>query len=174
MSNLASNIGAVTGGKYANAVLYAGLFTLLATEALPSPADVIYNDVEKRIREKWKKGEITPQQYYKKSANSLYMIQPLWWGFALSLVYFWDGDFYTKLKVAAIVVGTGAAIGAMQKIGQKNLDEIHRETKAQIQVTEEALEAEGKIRKNTIQKGKTTIEKGRKYALKKVHNWNYQ
>ncbi len=163
MSNFISNISPITEGKYANALLYAGVFAFMAMDFIPSPADAIYAEAEKTNREKWQQGLISPQDYYRKSLNTYYnFAQPAWWILGVGVIFFWDGDFKQKLTVAMATLATGAAVGFFFSKGLKKPEQLHKEVRAQMQVTEEALYMEG-----LAKRGKKKV-----YTLKKVHDWN--
>lgn len=84
---------------HGNAILYAGALGLIISDILPTPADALYFKVEKNLRDKWKKGEITPKQYWASEAAAYYLINPLYWSLVLGAMVLTKGDVKQKAKV---------------------------------------------------------------------------
>jgi hypothetical protein len=141
MHKVFSEIVKSTEGKYSNGVLYAGAVGLILSDIIPTPADALYFYTEKKLRDKWKAGEITPQKYWSRTASAYYLYNPIWWTLVLGAMYYTKGDVRDKAKIGLIVVGAGAVIGVIYRNYKKDIKEIKREV---IQATEPKVEFTGK------------------------------
>ena len=101
--------------EHGNALLYAGLIGLIASDLIPTPADALFFFQERKLRDKWSRGEITPKQYWEKKAVSYYLYNPLWWAIVAGITVSIKGDATTKLKAMGGLIGAGAVIGVLYK-----------------------------------------------------------
>ena len=113
--------------KEGKAVLYAGLIGLVLSDIIPTPADAIYFTVERNLRDKWKRGEITPKQYWTKTTASYYLLNPLWWGIVSAITLSVKGDAEKKLKVAGALIGSGIAFAVIYKNIKKDNKDLEQE-----------------------------------------------
>jgi hypothetical protein len=111
-----------------NAVLYAGLLGLFLSDIIPTPADAIVFSVERKIRDKWKAGEITPQEYWKKKALAYYLLNPIWWAIVAGITVSMKGDATKKLKIASALIGSGAVIAVIYRNIKKDTKELEEES----------------------------------------------
>jgi hypothetical protein len=140
MNKILSEIVKSTEGKYSKGVLYAGAVGLILSDIIPTPADALYFYTEKKLRDKWKSGEITPQKYWSRTAGAYYLYNPIWWGIVLGAIYYAKGDVRDKAKIGLMVVGAGAVIGVLYRNYQKDIKEIKKEV---IMATEPKVEFTG-------------------------------
>jgi hypothetical protein len=116
-----------TEGRHASGVLYAGAVGLLLSNVIPTPADALYYHTEKKLRDKWESGEITPEKYWQKTASAYYLYKPVWWGLVITAMYFTKGDVKNKAKIGLMIVGAGAVVGIIYKNYTKDIRDIRRE-----------------------------------------------
>lgn len=109
------------------AVLYAGLIGLFLSDIIPTPADAVYFAQERRLRDKWKRGEITPQSYWKQTAAYYYFLNPIWWAIVAGVTVSIKGDVTKKLKIAGALIGSGAVLAIIYKNIQKDEKELSDE-----------------------------------------------
>jgi hypothetical protein len=117
-------------GEYGAGVLYAGAVGLILSDIIPTPANAIYYYTEKRLREKWKNGEITPEKYWKKTAMAHYLYSPMWWVLVLAVIYNVEGDLAKKAKIGLAVAGAGALVGIIYKTRSQDINQIREEVLA--------------------------------------------
>jgi hypothetical protein len=117
-------------GEYGAGVLYAGAVGLALSDMIPTPANALYFYTEKKLRDKWKAGEITPEKYWKKTAMAYYVGKPIWWILVLGVVFHVDGDLTKKAKIGLTMVGVGAIIGIIYKKYSQDINEIKTEVLA--------------------------------------------
>ena len=115
MHKVFEDISKASEGRYANGVLYAGAVGLILSDIVPTPADALYFYSEKRLRDKWKAGEITPKQYWERTAMAYYLYNPIWWTLVLGALYYTKGDIKQKVKIGVGIVGIGAVIGVIYR-----------------------------------------------------------
>ena len=99
MKKFFEEIGNASKGEYGAGVLYAGAVGLILSDIVPTPADALYFYTEKKLRDKWKNGEITPEQYWKKTAMAYYLYNPIWWILVIAVIYNVPGDVSKKAKI---------------------------------------------------------------------------
>jgi hypothetical protein len=127
MKKFFEEIGNASKGEYGAGVLYAGAVGLILSDIVPTPADALYFYTEKKLRDKWKNGEITPEQYWKKTAMAYYLYNPIWWILLLAVVYNVEGDISKKAKIGLAVAGAGAVIGIIYRNYSQDIKQIRKE-----------------------------------------------
>lgn len=100
---------------HGTALLYAAAFGLLLSDALPTPADSIYFRLEKKLRDKWDKGELTPKQYWWAKAGVYYVPNVLWWSLVLGTVVYAGRDFNQKWKIGLGLISGGVVFAVLSK-----------------------------------------------------------
>ena len=128
MHKIFQDISKASEGKYSNGVLYAGAMGLRRQRQM-CIRDSFYS--EKRLRDKWKAGEITPKQYWERTAMAYYLYNPIWWTLVLGALYYTKGDFKDKAKIGLAVVGAGAVIGVIYRNYTQDIKKIKREVIAE-------------------------------------------
>lgn len=113
--------------EHANALLYAGLLGLILSDIIPTPADAVYFNVERNLRDKWKRGEIEPKQYWEKTAMAYYLLNPIWWTLVAGVTISIKGDATQKLKIAGALIGAGAVVAIIYKNIKKDEKQLEQE-----------------------------------------------
>jgi hypothetical protein len=111
-----------------NAVLYAGLLGLFLSDVIPTPADFFVFKIEKKLRDRWKRGEISPQEYWEKKALAYYLLNPVWWAIVAGVTISIKGDANKKLKIVGALIGSGAVLAIIYKNIQKDKQELEEES----------------------------------------------
>lgn len=127
MKKFFEEIGNASKGEYGAGVLYAGAVGLILSDVIPTPADALYYYTEKKHREKWQNGEITPEKYWEKTAISHYIYKPIWWILVLGVIYNVSGDLTKKAKVGMAIVGAGAIIGIIYRNYSQDITQVRQE-----------------------------------------------
>jgi len=115
------SIKSATKSGHGNAILYATMIGLIASDIIPTPADAIYFKIERNLRDKWKAGTITPKQYWTYEGLAYYGLNPLWWSLVLGATIFTKGDYTQKMKVGVTILGAGAVIGVLYSNVRKDM-----------------------------------------------------
>ena len=110
-----SVISSAAKSGHGDAVVYAGMIGLFLSDVIPTPADALYFHTEKILRDKWKKGQITPQQYWTRTALAYYGYNPIWWLLVMGIVIASKGDYTHKAKIGIALIGSGAVLGVIYK-----------------------------------------------------------
>lgn len=147
-----------------NAVLYAGLIGLVISDIIPTPADAIVFSIEKKLRDKWKRGEISPAEYWRKKAIAYYCINPLWWAIVAGVTVSMKGDATKKLKVAGALIGSGAVLAVIYKNIQKDKKELEEEAKEMQELIKHHPEYADFLKKN----GSGSLPKFKNVQLEKL------
>lgn len=130
MKKIFEEIGNASKGEYGAGVLYAGAVGLILSDIIPTPADALYFYTEKKLRDKWKNGEITPEKYWKKTAMAYYLYNPIWWILVLAVMYNIEGDLAKKAKIGLSIAGAGAVIGIIYRNYSQDIKQIRDEVLA--------------------------------------------
>lgn len=99
------SIAQIAAGENQTALLYAAISGLMISEMVPTPATAIAYFVQKKATKK------DPSQVRQKVATAYNFAAPAWWVLVFGAVHFYRGDFTDKAKLAAFLVGGGAAVG---------------------------------------------------------------
>lgn len=113
--------------EHGNAILLAGLIGLVVSDILPTPADAAYFSLERSLRDKWKKGQITPKDYWRKSSFYYYSLNPIYWTLVSILILSLKGTSEQKIKILGGIIGGGAALAIIYKNIQKDTAELKSE-----------------------------------------------
>ncbi len=120
-----SSIHTTLNNKYtATGALYLAGLALIAGDIIPTPADAAYFHIERKLRNKWQDGTITPEKYWAGEAAAYYLLNPLWWGLVLAAMVLVKGDVAQKAKVGIAVVGAGAVVGVLLKNVKKDRQQL--------------------------------------------------
>lgn len=130
MKKIFEEIGNASKGEYGAGVLYAGAVGLILSDIIPTPADALYFYTEKKLRDKWKNGEITPEKYWKKTAMAYYLYNPIWWILVLAVMYNIEGDLAKKAKIGLAIAGAGAVVGIIYRNYSQDINQIRQEVLA--------------------------------------------
>lgn len=105
---------------HGNAIIYAVAIGLLAADAIPAPGDAVFFNLEKRLRDQWKSGKLTPSQYWWRQAGIYYIPNIIWWSAVLGAVVLTGKDFNQKWKIGLGLISGGAVIAIIHKNIQKD------------------------------------------------------
>jgi len=113
--SVSKSIKAGIDSGHGNALIYAGLIGLVLSDIIPTPADALYFHIERNLRDKWKRGEITPEKYWEKTAEYYYILNPIWWLLVGGIVISIKGDASKKIKILGGIIGAGAVLAVLHK-----------------------------------------------------------
>jgi hypothetical protein len=110
---------------HGSAVISAAIIGAVLADIIPTPADAIFFHYERKIKNQYKSGEITPKQYWNRKALAYYSLNPIWWALVgvttLSLAETNEG----KLKILLALLGGGAVLGVIHKNIKKDTEELN-------------------------------------------------
>jgi hypothetical protein len=115
MSEFSSKIKGVTDSEHATGALYILLIGLALSDVIPTPADYFVFQRQRTLRDQYINGEITPAQYWQKTAFAYYTYNFLFWIIVGVIIICVGGDFGTKTKVLIGIVGIGAVAVILYK-----------------------------------------------------------
>lgn len=115
-------------GEHAIGALYLGLSVAVIADMLPHPMDAVYFYYQKKNRDKFISGEITPQQYWRRNVISYYACDAIWWAFLLGVALSIKGGAKDKLMVVGSVIGAGSVIGVIHNNIKKDIEKQEIET----------------------------------------------
>jgi hypothetical protein len=95
--------------------IYIALLAAAIGDAMPTMADYFYFKRQQSLKIQLQSNKITPKQYWHKEAFAYYTYNSLYWIVIGGIVYAVKGSFALKLKVAAVLVATGAVFAILQK-----------------------------------------------------------
>jgi hypothetical protein len=127
MSKILEPIAESSASSFGTPLLLAAISGLALSRIVTTPAPVVFYYQEPKYHEQWKKGLITADQYYTKSAAAKNYPEPLWWGLVLLTVFFIKGDAAHKTLVATGLIAAGAITGAVYKSRSKDFASVKKE-----------------------------------------------
>lgn len=127
MSDLKEQISGVAHSENAKGALYALLIGMVVGNALPSPSDAWFFFEEKKLRDRWKRGELTAEKFWKLNTFYYYSIPCLYWLLIGSIIVSIKGDAAKKIKLTALLVGGGAVAGVILKMIQQDKKQLNKE-----------------------------------------------
>ena len=116
-----SDVKEAINGPHAKGVLYVGLIGLLLSDIIPTPADALYFNLERKLRDDWKVGKLTAKQYWARETAYYYGLNAIWWLLVIILATKIPGTAKKKMNVALGLIGTGAVVGVIHKNIQKDI-----------------------------------------------------
>lgn len=117
-------------GDNAVGALYLGLTVALIADMIPHPMDAVYFNLQKKNRDKFISGEITPKQYWRRNVIAYYGCDAIWWAFLLGVAVTVGGKTKDKLTIVGSILGAGAVIGIIHQNIRK--DEEEQEMKSEL------------------------------------------
>jgi len=127
MGEFTGEIKGVAGSSHAKGAIYAMLAGMVLGNALPSPSDAWYFHLQTKLRDKWKRGEISAEKYWKLNAFYYYAIPMLYWLLVGSIIVSIKGDAQKKIKLTAVLIGGGVVVGVILKQMQKDKTQLSKE-----------------------------------------------
>lgn len=128
--SLYKEIKGISESPYATGALYVGLVGLLVSDLIPTPADAWYFNTERKLRDKWKGGEITPEAYWEKSASNYYLMNAAWWLLVGLATIYTKGDAENKIITMGTLIGGGAVLSVLYTNVQKDKLQLQKEEEA--------------------------------------------
>lgn len=113
--------GAGLGGLY-----IAGLAFILA-DVLPTPADAMYFNAQRKLRLELEAGKITPKQYWERDALYYYAFNVIWWLIVFLITVAVKGDTKRKAIVFISLLSGGAVVGVISNNIRKDEELMRRE-----------------------------------------------
>lgn len=110
-----SELKQVTSPQVATGAIYLSLIAAALGDFIPTPADAIYFNYQRKLKSRLNKGEITPKQYWVREAVAYYSSNSLYWLAVLGITYSVKGTATDKLKVALGLIGAGAVVGIIHR-----------------------------------------------------------
>jgi len=107
-------VNAIKSG-HGTALLYTAGISFILADAIPTPADAFYFNLEQKNKAKLESGEITPKQYWTREATSYYLSNIVWWSLVLGAMVYTKGDYTQKAKVGLGILATGVVVAVIHK-----------------------------------------------------------
>lgn len=93
---------------------------LILSDIIPTPADALYFNLQRKNKEKLEKAEITPKQYWVRDALAYYGLNPLWWGAVLGVSLLAGKTYEQKRNILIGLVAGGLVVGVLYKNVKKD------------------------------------------------------
>jgi dipeptide/tripeptide permease len=110
-----NSIKSAISSGHGDAIVYATLIGLVASDIIPTPADTLYFHLSQKNKEKLEKKEINPKQYWTRDAVYYYSLNPIWWLLVGGVVIAVKGDYSTKMKVGLGIIAAGGVYAVLNK-----------------------------------------------------------
>lgn len=103
-------------------LLYAGLIGLVASDIIPGWGDFFFIKFQRKLRDRWAKGEISSKEYWRKELGNYYLLNSGYWLIVGTAVYF-TPKYENKIKVGLALIGAGAVTAIIYKNIVKDQEE---------------------------------------------------
>lgn len=103
-----------------NTLILTALIAAAIANALPTPADGMYFNMQQKIKEQLSKGEITPKEYWTKDILHYYTFTAGWYILLIILILALGGKYKTNAKILILIVSGGLVLGVWKKNIQKD------------------------------------------------------
>jgi hypothetical protein len=130
MKTAAQDIKSAFSGPHATGALYIGLLGLFLSDLIPTPADAVYFNLERKLRDDWKSGSISAKQYWTRETTSYYGLNALWWLLVIVIATQIPGSARKKMNIALAIIGVGAVVAVIHRNIQKDIriQELEKDT----------------------------------------------
>ena len=105
-----------------NAIIITALVAAAIANALPTPADSLYFDMQQKIKQQFEEGTITPEQYWRKDIVNYYTYTAGWYLALVLIVLAFGGSFKNNARILIVLVSGGLVYGVYKKNVQKDID----------------------------------------------------
>jgi hypothetical protein len=122
--NITSEFKRLTTGDYQTAVLYAALAGAVVSDVLPTPAMALAYFKMKLLQKKNDSTPLSGAELRAEIGKAYSYALPAWWISVFTIIHFHKGSFEDKAKLAFMIVGSGAVIGALFQQRTKHLFKI--------------------------------------------------
>jgi hypothetical protein len=124
---ITSEFKELAGGDYQTAMLYAALAGAVISDIVPTPAMAWAYYRMKVLQKKKNDGQLTQKELEQEIGKAYAYALPAWWIGVFAVVHFNKGSFEDKAKLALMIVGGGAVVGALFKQYVKHLPQFNEE-----------------------------------------------
>jgi hypothetical protein len=126
-----SGFGEVIKSGNGNTLILTALIAAAIANALPTPADGLYFNMQQKIKEQLNKGEITPKEYWTKDILHYYTFTAGWYILLILLILAVGGKYQTNSKILIVLISGGFIFGVWKKNIEKDeaLQKLQRESK---------------------------------------------
>ena len=76
--SVVSEVKALGGSDHSTAAIYVLMIGLLLSDIIPTPGDALFFSYTRGLRDKYINKEITPKQYWDRTAAGYYFFNALW------------------------------------------------------------------------------------------------
>jgi len=127
MSDFKKQMSGLAHSSNAKGGLYAVLIGMALGNLMPSISDGIYFLAQAKLRDRWKRGEISATQYWKKNVIYYYTIPCTYWILVALVVINIKGNANQKMKITLALLGGGVVAGIIMKAIQSDKKQLIKE-----------------------------------------------
>lgn len=96
-------------------LLLAAIGGAVLGDLTPTPGDALAFHLQRKLRDKWTKGEITSKQYWGKEALYYYTLNSSWWLLVGVATYYTPGNTRNKIRTLLALTGAGIVFSVLYK-----------------------------------------------------------
>lgn len=111
------------------AMLYSAVAGLILSDIIPTPSDALFISFQRKLRDKWAKGEIDSRTYWRKEVGNYYLLNSSWWLLVGIAIYF-TPKLENKIKLGVGMMGLGAVVAVIYRSIVKDEQEKLQQTNA--------------------------------------------
>jgi hypothetical protein len=101
--------------KGESGLLFAAVGGAVLGDLIPTPGDALAFHLQRKLRDKWSKGEITSKQYWGREALYYYTLNSTWWLLVGLATYYTPGETQKKIRTLLALTGAGIVFSVIYK-----------------------------------------------------------
>ncbi len=103
-----------------NTLILTALIAAAIANALPTPADSFYFDMQQKLKQELEDGKISPKEYWTKDIAYYYVFTTLWYVCLVLLVLAIGGKYQNNIKILVLIISGGLVLGVWKKNIEKD------------------------------------------------------
>lgn len=109
MTSFADSIKGVLGSNHAVGALFIAILAIIVADVIPNPGDSVTLKLQRDLRDEWKDGDISANEYWRRNIFAHVFPSLLWWILVLIIVVNVPVKPQHKIYLALILIGAGAS-----------------------------------------------------------------
>ena len=103
-----------------NTLVYTALIAAMLANALPTPADSFYFQLQFELKRDLESGKITPKEYWSRDILNYYTYTAAWYALLLLVLLAIDGEYKNNAKIIVVLISGGLVFGIWKKNIEKD------------------------------------------------------
>lgn len=120
MSSFFDSIEGVGKSNHALGALFIALLAFIVADLIPTPGDAVTLKLQRDLRDEWKAGTISADEFWKRNIRAYLIPNLIWWFLVLLIVVNAPVSPRHKIYLALILIGAGASVAIVYNLYKKD------------------------------------------------------